>query len=120
MVESDRGAPIAKPTFCPHAQRRFVLIAAILASSMAFIDGSVLSIAIPSLHADLNATLVDAQLVSKGYLLLLGSMLLLGGEAGDRFYLRRVFGLGVGLFVSASLICDLAPHVGVLIVFRVI
>lgn len=106
--------------FCPQAQRRYVLIAAILASSMAFIDGSVLSIAIPALRADLNATLADAQWVSNGYLLLLGALLLLGGAAGDRFGLRRVFGLGIAIFVAASVVCALAPMIGVLIGARVV
>ena len=101
-------------------QRRCVLIAAILASSMAFIDGSVLSIAIPSLRADLGASLSEVQWVSNGYLLLLGSMLLLGGAAGDRFGLRRVFGLGIALFVGASLVCALAPQVSMLIAFRIV
>lgn len=97
-----------------------MLIAAILASSMAFIDGSVLSIAIPALRADLGATLADAQWVSNGYLLFLGALLLLGGAAGDRFGLRLVFGLGIGLFVTASLVCAGAPHTAVLIVARAV
>ncbi|MGV8855987.1 MAG: hypothetical protein ACOH2L_15240 [Devosia sp.] len=80
MVAYSAAAPTAlgEPTFCPPRQRIYVLVTAILASSMAFIDGSVLSIAIPALRADLHATLVDAQWVSSGYLLLLGSLLLLG------------------------------------------
>ncbi len=72
--------------------RRFVLIAAILASSMGFIDGSVISIAIPAIRADLGASLAEAQWVSNGYLLLLSSLTLLGGAAGDRFGLRKIFG----------------------------
>src|SRR5688500_13252210 len=77
------------------AERRFVLIAAILASSMGFIDGSVISIAIPAIRADLGATLADAQWISNGYLLFLSSLILLGGAAGDRFGLRKMFGLGI-------------------------
>lgn len=111
---------VAGSTFCPRPQRRYVLVAAILASSMAFIDGSVLSIAIPALRADLGATLADAQWVSNAYLLFLGALLLLGGAAGDRFGLRRVFALGIGLFVLASAICALAPTAGLLIVARAI
>lgn len=96
-------------TFCPRERRRYVLVAAILASSMGFIDGSVLSIAIPALRADLSATLADAQWVSNSYMLFLGSLILIGGAAGDRFGLRRVFGIGIALFVAASLICAVAP-----------
>ncbi|HTO29337.1 MAG TPA: MFS transporter, partial [Devosia sp.] len=95
--------------------RRFVLIAAILASSMGFIDGSVISIAIPAIRADLGATLADAQWVSNGYLLLMSSLILLGGAAGDRFGLRNMFGLGIGVFVGASIVCALAPTPLVLI-----
>jgi EmrB/QacA subfamily drug resistance transporter len=100
--------------------RRFVLIAAILASSMGFIDGSVISIAIPAIREDLGATLADAQWVSNGYLLLLSALILLGGAAGDRFGLRNMFGLGIAVFVSASIVCALAPMPLVLIVARAV
>lgn len=100
--------------------RRFVLVAAILASSMGFIDGSVISIAIPSIRADLGATLADAQWVSNGYLLFLSALILLGGAAGDRFGLRNVFGLGIAVFVAASIVCALAPTPLVLVVARAV
>lgn len=100
--------------------RRFVLVAAILASSMGFIDGSVISIAIPAIRADLGATLADAQWVSNGYLLLMSSLILLGGAAGDRFGLRNTFGLGIALFVAASIICALAPTPLVLVIARAV
>ncbi|MCS6758093.1 MAG: MFS transporter [Candidatus Devosia euplotis] len=121
MIDRGGAAAVAEtgaPSAYSPLQRRYALVSAILASSMAFIDGSVLSIAIPALRADLGATLVDVQWVSSGYLLFLGSLLLPGGAAGDRFGLRRVFGLVIGLFVAASLDCALAPQVGVLIAFR--
>ena len=123
MVEVGNAAttgPSDDGSFCPPAQRPYVLVAAILASSMAFIDGSVLAIAIPALRADLGASLAEVQWVSNAYLLLMGSLLLLGGAAGDRFGLRRIFGLGIGLFVAASVVCALAPGVGLLIGFRAI
>jgi len=85
---------------------------------MGFIDGSVLSIAIPALRADLGASLADAQWVSNSYALFLGSLILLGGAAGDRFGLRRVFGLGIAAFVIASMASALAPSAPVLIVAR--
>ncbi|MEO5805767.1 MFS transporter [Devosia sp.] len=90
-------------------QRKFVLIAAILASSMGFIDGSVLSIAIPAMRSNLGATLADAQWVSNGYMLFLASLILLGGAAGDRFGLRNTFSFGIVLFVLASVASSLAP-----------
>jgi EmrB/QacA subfamily drug resistance transporter len=102
------------------AERRFVLIAAILASSMGFIDGSVISIAIPAIRADLGATLADAQWISNGYLLFLSSLILLGGAAGDRFGLRNMFGLGIMVFVAASVVVALAPTPLVLIVARAV
>jgi EmrB/QacA subfamily drug resistance transporter len=100
--------------------RRFVLVAAILASSMGFIDGSVISIAIPAIRADLGATLAEAQWVSNGYLLFLSSLILLGGAAGDRFGLRNMFGLGITVFVAASIACALAPSPLLLIIARAV
>ena len=102
------------------AERRFVLVAAILASSMGFIDGSVISIAIPAIRADLGATLADAQWISNGYMLFLSSLILLGGAAGDRFGLRNMFGLGIVVFVAASLVCAIAPTPLVLVIARAV
>jgi len=106
--------------FVSRDQRIYVLVAAILASSMGFIDGSVISIATPAIRADLGASLADAQWVSNAYLLLLSSVLLLGGAAGDRFGIRNVFAGGIALFVVASLGSALAPTPGVLIAARAI
>ncbi|MFN4211850.1 MAG: MFS transporter, partial [Devosia sp.] len=110
-MDQDIAAPQSRP---------FVLVAAILASSMGFIDGSVISIAIPAIRADLGATLAEAQWVSNGYLLFLSALMLLGGAAGDRFGLRTVFGLGIVIFVGASILCALAPTPLVLVVARAI
>ena len=107
-------------TFCPPRLRPFVLVTTILASAMGFIDGSVVSIAIPAIRADLGASLGDAQWVSNGYMLLMASLILIGGAAGDRFGLRRVFGLGIVVFVLASLLCAAAPSPLVLIVCRAV
>lgn len=108
MSDSTGSAAIGQGYVAPD-QRRYVLIAAILASSMGFIDGSVLSIAIPAIRSNLGATLGDAQWVSNGYLLFLGSLILLGGAAGDRFGLRNTFSFGIVLFVLASIASSLAP-----------
>ena len=106
--------------FVAPQDRRYVLFAAILASSMGFIDGSVISIAIPAIRNDLGATLADAQWISNGYLLFLSSLILLGGAAGDRFGLRTTFGLGIVVFVAASMVCALAPTPLVLVIARAV
>ncbi|MER9275744.1 MFS transporter [Mesorhizobium sp. M0522] len=107
-------------TFCPQAQRRFVLIAAILASALGFIDGSVLAIATPAIRVDLGASLAEAQWISNAYALTLSALILVGGAAGDRFGLRHSFVAGIVLFIAASLACALAPNPTVLIAFRAI
>ena len=114
------AAASAAPTFCPPGQRVFVLVAAILASAMGFIDGSVISIAVPAIRGNLGANLGEAQWVQNGYLLFMASLILIGGAAGDRFGLRRVFAGGIALFVIASLLCALAPTPLFLIVCRAI
>lgn len=111
-------APSNGVSFCPQESRRFVLIAAILASALGFIDGSVLAIAIPAIRSDLGASLAEAQWISNGYALTLSALILAGGAAGDRFGLRYTFVAGIGLFVLASLACALAPSPPVLILFR--
>jgi EmrB/QacA subfamily drug resistance transporter len=107
-------------TFCPQPQRRSVLIAAILASALGFIDGSVVSIAIPAIRADLGATLADAQWISNAYALTLSALILAGGAAGDNFGLRRTFVAGIALFVAASLACAVAPGAASLILARAV
>ena len=114
------AAESAAPTFCPPGKRVFVLVAAILASAMGFIDGSVISIAVPAIRRNLGANLGEAQWVQNGYLLFMASLILIGGAAGDRFGLRRVFAGGIALFVIASLLCALAPTPLFLIVCRAI
>ncbi len=106
--------------FVPANQRIYVLVAAILASSMGFIDGSVISIATPAIRENLGASLADAQWVSNAYLLLLSSVLLLGGAAGDRFGIRNVFIGGILLFVVASLGSAIAPTPAILIAARAV
>ena len=117
---NDVKSSAAPATFCPAQSRIYVLVAAILASSMGFIDGSVLSIATPAIRADLGASLADAQWISNAYMLFLASLLLIGGAAGDRFGLRNVFAIGIVLFVVASLICAVAPNPTFLIAARAV
>ena len=110
----------AEAPFVPANRRVFVLVAAILASAMGFIDGSVTSIATPAIRNTLNASLGDAQWVSNAYLLTLSSLLLLGGAASDRFGLRNVFAAGIAVFVLASIGSALAPTAGWLIAARAV
>jgi EmrB/QacA subfamily drug resistance transporter len=100
------------------ASRGWILSATILASSMAFIDGSVVTIALPAMQRGLGATLADMQWVSNAYLLLLGSLILVGGGLGDRVGRRLIFLVGIAVFTLASILCAAAPSVDVLIVAR--
>ncbi len=98
-----------RPPLCAPEARPYLLTAAILASALGFIDGSVVAIALPAMRADLGATLEQAQWFHNAYLLPLSALLLFGGALGDRFGLARVFSFGIALFVVASLICAVAP-----------
>ena len=111
-----RSRPATAP--CPKSSGRWVLVATILASSMAFIDGTVVNVALPALQANLNATIVDVQWVIEAYSLLLAALLLVGGSLGDHYGRRRVFLAGVALFAVASAWCGLAANIGQLIVAR--
>ena len=92
---------LSNGSFCPPAQRKFVLVAAILASALGFIDGSILAIAMPAMRVDLGASLAEAQWISNAYALTLSALILAGGAAGDRFGLRRAFVAGIALFIVA-------------------
>lgn len=100
------------------AKQRWVLVATILGSSMVFLDGSTVNVALPALQRSLGATVVDVQWVINGYTLFLGSLLLLGGSLGDRLGRRRMFLAGVVLFTLASVACGLAPGTRALIIAR--
>lgn len=99
---------------------RWVLVCTILASSMAFIDGSALNVALPALQDSLNATGSDLLWVLSGYLLFLSSLILVGGALGDRYGRKRVFGAGIVLFTLASVWCGLAPTIDLLIIARAV
>jgi EmrB/QacA subfamily drug resistance transporter len=93
----------------------WVLVATILGSSMAFIDGTVVNVALPVLQVELHATATDVQWVVEAYSLFLAALILVGGSLGDHFGRRRIFALGVFLFTVASVFCGLAPNVNFLI-----
>src|SRR6266576_78589 len=79
----------------------WVLAATILGSSMAFIDGTVVNVALPALQADLHATIADVQWVVEAYALFLGALMLVGGSMGDQFGRKRTFLAGVWVFTLA-------------------
>src|SRR5260370_680157 len=105
---------------CADQAKPWVLAATILGSSMAFIDGSVVNVALPAIQSDLNVSVQGAQWVVNGYMLMLGALILVGGSAGDRFGRRRVFASGIAVFTAASIGCGFAPNVTVLIAARVV
>src|SRR6266404_7321433 len=96
----------------------WILAATILGSSMAFIDGTVVNVALPALQSALHATLADVQWVVESYALFLAALLLIGGSLGDRYGRRKIFAAGVVLFSVASAWCGLAPNILQLIVAR--
>jgi EmrB/QacA subfamily drug resistance transporter len=96
----------------------WVLVATILGSSMAFIDGTVVNVALPVLQTELGATASDVQWVVEAYSLFLSALILVGGSLGDHYGRRRIYALGVVLFTLASILCGLAPTVIFLIVAR--
>lgn len=85
---------------------------------MGFIDGTVVSIAIPAIRATLGASLGEATWINNAYMVMLAALILTGGAFGDRFGLARVFTLGIGLFIVTSAICALAPSPDILILAR--
>jgi EmrB/QacA subfamily drug resistance transporter len=111
-----RGTPLLKP--CTKSSGRWILAATILASSMVFIDGTVINVALSALQASLNATVIDVQWVIESYSLLLASLLLVGGSLGDYYGRRRIFLIGVIVFTGASVWCGFAPNIRHLIVAR--
>jgi EmrB/QacA subfamily drug resistance transporter len=97
---------------------RWVLVGTILGSSIAFIDMTVVNVALPSIQNDLGGGLAAQQWVVDAYLLTLGSLILVGGSLGDIFGEVRMFTLGVAAFGVASVLCAVAPTINTLIVFR--
>ena len=102
------------------ADTRFVLPATILGSSLSFIDGSVVNVALPSMQRSLGANLTTMQWVVNGYMLTLASLILLGGLAADHYGRQRIFLIGLVGFVAASLACGLAPSAGWLVAARLV
>ncbi|MGL5009690.1 MAG: MFS transporter, partial [Paracoccaceae bacterium] len=110
----------APVSICAPEARKWVLLTAILASSLGFIDGSVVAIALPAMRASLGASLAEAQWFANAYLLVLSAFILAGGALGDRFGTARVFGAGIGIFVLGSVLCAVAPTPETLIAARAV
>ncbi|MGA7925376.1 MAG: MFS transporter, partial [Candidatus Sulfotelmatobacter sp.] len=103
---------------CAAEARTWILAATILGSSMAFIDSTVVNVALPALQASFRATVVDVQWVVESYGLFLGALILVGGSLGDLFGRRLMFVLGVAIFSLASAGCGVATNIHQLIVAR--
>jgi EmrB/QacA subfamily drug resistance transporter len=113
-----RSTPSAAP--CAKRQQTWVLVAAVLGSSMAFIDSSVVNVALPKMETELAATLSAMTWVINAYTLCMSALLLIGGAAADQIGRRRIFIVGLSVFAVASIGCGLAPGVEVLILARAI
>ncbi len=99
---------------------RWVLAATILGSSLTFIDGTVVGVALPILQTELNASVTGAQWIVESYALMLAALLLVGGSLGDHYGRKKIFAIGVALFAAASVWCGLSPNVSQLIFARAI
>src|SRR6267143_3248859 len=98
----------------------WVLAATILGSSLAFLDGTVVSVALPAIAREFGAAGADVQWVVAAYALFLSALLLVGGSLGDHFGRRRVYALGILLFTAASIVCGLSPTIGWLVAARAV
>jgi EmrB/QacA subfamily drug resistance transporter len=116
LAEQAEGSPAAERSAHPN----LVLATSILATSLAFIDGSVVNVGLPAIGKDLGGGAAGLSWVVNGYLLPLSALLLLGGAAGDRFGRRRILLSGIAIFALASLLCALAPQLGLLVAGRVL
>src|SRR5215470_3191535 len=110
----------AAPPASSAAGRSWVLAAAVLGSTLAYVDESVVNVALPGIESDLHATLAAMQWVINAYTLCMSALLLVGGAAADQFGRRRMFVIGVLVFAVASLGCGLSPNVEALIGARVL
>jgi EmrB/QacA subfamily drug resistance transporter len=119
----DAGIIRATPAFAAglnEKRKRLTLAATILGSSMAFIDGSVVNIALPAIQQALQADAASTQWIVNAYLLLLAALVLVGGSAADLYGRRRIFLLGLAVFTTASITCGFAPNIATLIVSRAV
>lgn len=116
VIEATRcfDAPLSQ------SRKRLTLVATIIGSAMALLDGSVVNVALPAIQQALHADAAVTQWIVNAYLLPLGALVLIGGSAADLYGRRRIFMLGVVVFVAASIACGLSPNVDVLILSRAV
>jgi EmrB/QacA subfamily drug resistance transporter len=112
------GAP--SPEGAPASARPWILLVTILGSSLAFVDGTVVNVALPALQRGLDATVADVQWVVEAYALFFSALLLVGGSLGDRFGRRRLYAIGMAVFAGASALCGLAGSIRLLVLARAI
>jgi EmrB/QacA subfamily drug resistance transporter len=114
----DEGVVLAGGPSTSASASRWTLVAAILGSSMAFLDGTVVTVALPAIAADFSAPVAQLQWVVEAYSLLLSSLVLVGGSLGDQFGRRRMFALGIVVFTVASAGCGMSGSIAQLIALR--
>jgi EmrB/QacA subfamily drug resistance transporter len=102
------------------AEGKWIMVSAILASAMAFIDATALNVVLPSLQKSINATGTDLFWLLNAYLLMLASLILIGGSLGDKLGRKKIFMVGIFIFIAGSAACGFAPSVFLLIIFRIL
>src|SRR5437588_7243659 len=105
---------------CSESAKPWVLAVTILASTISYIDESVVNVALPTIEADLKSSAATVQWLVNAYMLSLTALVLIGGAAGDQFGRRRIFITGTAIFAAASLWCGLAADIAQLIVARIV
>jgi EmrB/QacA subfamily drug resistance transporter len=108
------------PITLSSATGKWIMASVILASAMAFIDGTALNVVLPALQKDLNATGTDLFWLLNSYLLMLAALILPGGSLGDKLGRKKIFMIGITIFMLASAACGFAPSVFYIIIFRTI
>lgn len=120
LPSCDRGMAATPAVGAKTAHPRLVLATTVLASSLAFVDGSVINVGLPAIARSFPAHAISLSWIVTGYLLPLSALLLLGGAAGDRYGHRRLLLMGIGLFLAASLLCAGAPDLTWLLAGRIL
>lgn len=120
MGATDQIAESSVDLSLSDARGRWTVAVCVLGSSMVFLDGSVVNVALPAIGADFGAGVSDFQWIVNGYLLALASLIIIGGSLGDRLGRRKVFLVGTVWFTAASVLCGLAPTSETLIAARVL
>src|SRR5688500_14236809 len=118
VVHSAPESVVSAEVTDKYAAGNWVLAATIIGSSMTFIDGTVINVALPVLQSKLNASTVQAQWSVGSYALTLSALILVGGALGDKYGRRRIFNLGIAVFTVASLLCGLVSDINQLIFAR--